>query len=254
MNRIWVCGRWPLRTEAKSLSEAIEVGGNRTIKHEKRIQHLSANAWALHHALQIVQSRKTRRRGTVVDLCAGIGLWASIIEDELHPEHLWLSDLDPGCCASLRKSFPKAEVAISSYNDMKIRQADLVCMDITICTATRVFQDKPTVPLVEMLKENITWILISDCAAPKLHLNAKHYGKVLGTDPTDYIHYVELYSDELLRRTGASIHTAIYTSNNDRPHSCYFLITDFFGPVRFRKLHSVPPTTFNKKEGLMPWS
>lgn len=243
MKDLWICNRWKMENVGNTLSEIIEVGGKRQIQHEKRIKHLSENVWCLYQALQVIGEVDS-----VIDLCAGIGLWAKVIEEQYKSNlNLFvLVDLDPACCKRLKEQFPIALIENNSYWKVPCKGFDLACLDVTICTAHRVFSKNPTIPLLKVLNEGVTWVLISDCAAPKLHLNKKSYEKTLKGKINTYEDYIRLYSNRLLDLTGKSVHTAFLSGNPKRPHSSYFLIKNEARDFEIKEVTNVPETSFHK--------
>jgi len=239
MKDLWICQKWKMKNVGSTLSEIIEVGGKRTVWHEHRIKHLSENVWCLYQALQIVGGVKS-----VIDLCAGIGLWAKVIEQEIKPLRLTLIDLDYACCERLKTQFPTADVLSDNYWNISCRGYDLVCMDVTISTAHRIFDNNPDIPLMKVLGEGVTWIIISDCAAPKLHLNKKSYENVLKGEIDSYEDYIRLYSKRLLNKTGKSIHTVFLSGGSKRPHSSYFLIKNDARDFEIKRVENVPESSF----------
>jgi len=224
MGTLLVCGRWRLKTRGRSLEETIELGGKREIEHETRITHLSNNAWAFH-----LLTQKIPKPRTVIDYGAGIGLWGTVVVQELCPKKLTLVDLDTSCAAHLKKAFedyPNVEIRNTSYYEVVEGPApDLSCWDLTVSTALRVLGAKSKVPILQALSKGPKALILSDGAGLKLHMNKASYSKLFQGEPINtYQEYLTLFSSMLFKQTGYSITHAVKCGKGTRPPAAYLLL------------------------------
>ena len=207
-----------------SFTDLLEVGGTRVVDHAKRQRDLSNNCLALQYLLELVPELQ---EGSVTDYFAGIGMWAAVVLEVLSPSSIWLYDYDKSCIEHLKRLYTeRAEVKVkrrNSYVALKQPTArDLSLLDFTKCTWK-------SVPL--RLIENIgrtNYVVLSDCAGAKIHLNYRTYN----LSKSSYKDYITHYVKYLEGKLGWTCLGAVSCGGNLRPNSGYLL----FGPGKKSKL------------------
>jgi len=241
MGILHICGKWKLEVKGNSETAAVEIGGERAVRHETRLAHLSHNSWAFY-----TLTKRIRGVNSVIDYCAGLGMWATIILHELEPKKLILNDIDEACANHLKEIFSPGVVTVrhGSYFSVIEEPFDLVCMDITIHTAKRsLVRDPgklaPEIPLLKILKLDPKYVIISDCAAGKLHLNKKCYEEVLGANISDYDEYLTAFSRYLFSTSKYFIDAVVKCGNRERPHSSYLLLKKGIPDAPWEPIHDL---------------
>jgi trans-aconitate methyltransferase len=135
----------------------------------------------------------------VVELCGGVGTMTRVLSEAFPAADITTHDLDATCVKMIEDiGLPRVQVVHGSYFDADTRVDDLVVADFNMMTYLRFMDDKTEeAKLVRsFLSNRIKYLLMTDSATSKLHLNFKSYG--LST--ASWSEYVRGYSRAVVAR------------------------------------------------------
>lgn len=135
----------------------------------------------------------------VVELCGGVGTMTRVLAGKFPAVEITTHDLDATCVKMINEiSLPRVAVVHGSYFEAETREDDLVVADFNMMTYLR-FMDARTAEanlVRSFLNNRIKYLLMTDSATSKLHLNFKSYG--LST--ANWNEYVSGYSRAVVAR------------------------------------------------------
>ena len=196
--------------------DGIELGGKRTVDHCKKFSDLSNNCAALEYLLHRVPY------GTPVkDFFAGVGMWATVARGVLRPRDMILCDYDLGCANYLADTFTDCKVfhqdSYKAIERGQLLENGVNLFDFTKCTWLTLQKEKWGEAL---LNAKAAWVVISDCAGAKIHLNYRSYN----LKQPSYREYLERYEKWIEDTSDFSVGGVAVCGRGVRPRSSYLLL------------------------------
>lgn len=203
-----VCDRWPVKIGEKIVSEAKEY---EDVEIEK-IPHLSSLTKGNEKEIQehnyvcldLIEKVKEMGSGNswkVIDFFGGSGFVSKITQKVLQPEAHLIIDYSTVCFKHLKRVFKDDKL-------VKVKQADSFDLmpyydeyDLAICdfntfTALRMIdENKVESAFQHLMKKGIPYIIFTDSAKSKLHLNKKVYQKILKYKVENFEDYMKGFSN-----------------------------------------------------------
>ena len=153
---------------------------------------------------------------TVVEVFGGVGMSALILRAKARVDRHLMYERDPACLAQLRALFAgKAGVTVTEVKDWTEVAATLpkgagVVLDFNSLTALQYLRSaKLREALGKVFEAKPAWVLLTDSACSKFHLNLKYYKaeEKLGLNGkgTTYADYVAAFSKLFSREVGYKI-------------------------------------------------
>lgn len=193
--------------------EGVELGGNREVEHCKKLRDLSYNVAALDYLLTDLPWHRPLK-----DFFSGVGMWALVASSRLNPSSMTLNEFDPACVAWLLKRFEWADVQLrDSYYNLDEQVAGVNLFDFTKCTWLTLKKEGWGRRLLE---GSGCWLVISDCAGAKVHLNYRSYG----LSRPSYDEYLSRYSSWIEAETPFAVEKLVACGGEVRPRSGYLLL------------------------------
>lgn len=158
---------------------------------------------------------------TVLEPFGGVGVFATIVQNVLHPDRHLIWEWDKDCVEQLRFALANSCAKIhngDAWDIIGTVDADVYVLDFPFCTIyyfegmkhhwDSIFKDRP---------KAVLWM---DGASRYLHFHKERYGKVFGKTIKTPEDYAQAMSDWYYERYGYTVNNAAYS------HGCfYFLAT-----------------------------
>lgn len=152
---------------------------------------------------------------SILEPFAGMGAHALMLEELFQPGDHVVRDYAVEAVEHMKRVLPRNVTVqqADAYDPKNTDPAGLVAMDFGDLTVRRAQLDNPRGRLLErVFAHEPMAVTITDIAAPRMHLNRKHYEKVLGAGTcTTYPEYLRAFADHLTERYGYVLHEANYT-------------------------------------------
>lgn len=173
-----ICERWTMQIGEQTDPESFLKWAL------KKPTAVSGHLTRLWHALDSVgDAYPNREIKTVVEYFGGMGASALMVEEMFAPSQHWVMDYSEEAVRHLERTMPKdIEVfQADAYRSSSFRKADLVVFDCGDLTAWKTRDgERPREALDRIFSHEPKAILITDIAAPYLHLQRERYETLLG--------------------------------------------------------------------------
>lgn len=141
---------------------------------------------------------------SVVEYFGGVGIFATIVQNMLHPRSHYISDLDADCVRQLEHAFAgQATIAqADARRAMGCHDAELVILDFPTCNARFLEREWPTARVFARHPRYLVW---SDTALRRLGWFRHLYTNFFGQPVVTYDDYIRAYNAYLWRCYGYTI-------------------------------------------------
>lgn len=170
--------------------------------------------------------RKTNAE-SVIEYFGGIGTTTAIINEVLKPRKHTILDIDPVCIKILKDNYPDKNIVCTNSLEYKPDMVyDLSVLDYNKFTILHKFLDEP-------FKSD--YIILTDSAIPKLHLNKKVYEDRFNIRVENAEDYANCYSKFIKERYNRYLTDFCYFNN-----ACFLLFQKHPAPLEIKKFSLGP--------------
>lgn len=151
------------------------------LKETKAVSGHLTRSW---HALDAIRKRYPNGEiQTAMEYFGGMGAHSLMVEEMFTPSHHWVNDFSAEAVAHLRANLPSS-IDVNegdAYKKATFRQSDLVVFDCGDLTIWKIRENElPRIALDRIFEARPKAVMITDIAAPYLHLQVQRYETILG--------------------------------------------------------------------------
>ena len=210
----YVMGKYPLSIHEEDMDTASTGAGSRGFFYylQKKPLDLDKNARCFDLMLDQAVASGLPNPLRVVEFFGGIGSFATVVQERLRPREHFIWDLDPFCARHLKRAFEKRSGVTVTEGDayaqapLAVTPDTLLVADFNTFSVMYMTKERPeATALGAALAAHPRWVVFTDSAVNKFHLNRVPYERVFGREIRSMEEYGAALSEYLSQRWGYRI-------------------------------------------------